>query len=98
MNDPSETVRVLAADGSRVISALDLAGVLAQVAGPSNPVTWVHAGLLPVVIQSLDDMGLGEIAVKTCAMGPSGLGSRSLPTTCTYRCFLRTTWPRSEKF
>ncbi len=63
-------VRMLTPEGVRVIVPSDLQAELTQLSDPDTPVTWIHAELSPNIIQSLDDMGLGELAVKSLRDGP----------------------------
>ena len=63
-------IRVLTPDSSRDLAPEDLPAVLAGLATPGCPITWVHADLQAPVVQALDDMGLDEIAVKSLRDGP----------------------------
>jgi len=57
-------------DGRREVAPDQLPDVLAGLAGPGCPITWIHTDLRPPVVQALDDMGLDEIAVKSLRDGP----------------------------
>ena len=63
-------IRVLTPDGSRDLAPEDLPAVLAGLATPGCPITWVHADLQAPVVEALDEMGLDEIAVKSLRDGP----------------------------
>jgi magnesium transporter len=62
--------RVFTADGHRDVVPDHLPEVLAGLAEPGCPTTWIHAKPQAAVIQALDDMGLDEIAVKSLRDGP----------------------------
>jgi magnesium transporter len=63
-------IRVFTAHGRRDVAPDHLPEVLAGLAGPGCPTTWIHAEPQAAVIQALDDMGLDEIAVKSLRDGP----------------------------
>jgi magnesium transporter len=63
-------IRVFTADERRDVAPDRLPEVLAGLAAPGCPITWIHADLQPQVVQALDDMGLDEIAVKSLRDGP----------------------------
>lgn len=70
MTAAESRIRVLTHDGRRHLTPGELPAVLAGLAAPSCPITWIHAELEATVVQALDDMGLDEIAVKSLRDGP----------------------------
>lgn len=70
MSDTDGAVRLLTPGGLRQVGVSELPGALASLGDSASPVTWIHAGLDPGVIEALDEMGLHEIAVKSLRDGP----------------------------
>jgi magnesium transporter len=70
MSGADHMALVLTAEGRRRISQDELPGLLATLADPACPITWVQVELSATVVQALDDMGLDEIAVKSLRDGP----------------------------
>lgn len=105
MNDADGTIQVLTAQGGRTLTSDDLPAVLTSLKEPGCPVTWIHAGPQPAVIQALDGMGLSEIAVKSMRGRPErprveefsdhlyiSLYSAVLPNVRELRLFLGPRW------
>lgn len=66
----STDIQVLTGQALRLLPGSDLPGELAALAKPDAPVTWLHVGSSLSVVQALDDMGFGEVAVKSLRDGP----------------------------
>jgi magnesium transporter len=69
VNTPQH-IQVLTVDGLQTIEIEELPGLLQTLKEPVGPMVWIHAESTPAVAQALDDMGLGEIAVKSLLDGP----------------------------
>ncbi|MCL5736632.1 MAG: magnesium transporter CorA family protein [Actinobacteria bacterium] len=70
MSTRARKISVLTAAGLEEIGHEELPKVLATFAKPHSKTTWLHAELSQDVVQALDDMGLGEIAIKSLRDGP----------------------------
>jgi magnesium/cobalt transport protein CorA len=70
MSGDHHLVRVLTHAGARTLPPAELPAVLLEVSDAACPVTWIHAGVEPPVVEALDEMGLDEIALKSLREGP----------------------------
>lgn len=70
MSGNGEGARLLSTERRERVSQGDLPALLATLGGAEGPMTWLHAAFHENVVRALDEMGLGEIAVKSLRDGP----------------------------